>query len=210
MQTCRVRPPAPSVGRDEQTSPLGTQWRSRRGCPCAGLDPGGGGALCPLWACPAGRLRPEVEGQEGRSAEQAAADPRGKPSDPCGRGVSLGTALAGPAGRWDFSLGPLPPARGPSSRATGRVLPWSSAVRVIVFLTRAVWCCVSRNHANEAVDVFLFCLKQQARAAAEPPHQPAATENEKPAGAERVRQEPLHLLADHRPQPRGGAEQENR
>lgn len=68
----------------------------------SGLDLGRG-ALCPLWACPAGRVRPEVEGQEGRSAEQAAADPWGKPSDPCGRGVSLGTALAWPAGRWDFS-----------------------------------------------------------------------------------------------------------
>lgn len=80
----------------------------------SGLDLGRG-ALCPLWACPAGRVRPEVEGQEGCSAEQAAADPRGKPSDPCGsaregpqlhfagRGVSLGTALAWPAGRWDFS-----------------------------------------------------------------------------------------------------------
>lgn len=80
---------------DAVALPAGTSVR--------GPGPRAGRALCLLWACPAGRVRPEVEGQEGRSAEQAAADSRGKPSDPCGRGVSLGTALAWPAGRWDFS-----------------------------------------------------------------------------------------------------------
>lgn len=70
------------------------------GTPVRGPGPRAGRTLSAVGV--PGRPR-EVEGQEGRSAEQAAADPRGKPSDPCGRGVSLGTALAWPAGRWDFS-----------------------------------------------------------------------------------------------------------
>lgn len=44
---------------------------------------------------------------------------------------------------------------------------------------------------------------QQICEALEPPHQSPTSQNEKPAGSERVNQEPLHILSNYRSQSRG-------